>query len=243
MSILFLCGLLYPQCQSCSNICGLYLFLLTVYEVIRYFLHIRPQPIWFGIVTVLVAISCFYRNKDEILYYRALKKGLEGEKFVGQYLENLRSQDCRVFHDLICENFNIDHIVVSPRGIFVIETKTSSKPIRGCPVVEFDGEEVLIDKQKPFRNPIEQARALRDWLSDFLFNTTGNKYPVLGVVIFPHWYIMKTGNQGRGDIAVLNHKNLAPYINKWPIVMQKEDIALVSSRITDYIRLQTTSST
>ena len=47
---------------------------------------------------------------------------------MGQLLENLRADGARVFHDLVGEGLNIDHVVVSPHGIFVLETKTWSKP-------------------------------------------------------------------------------------------------------------------
>ena len=43
----------------------------------------------------------------------ALKVGREGEKVVGQSLEELRSCGAIVLHDIMADGFNVDHIVTS----------------------------------------------------------------------------------------------------------------------------------
>ena len=215
-----------------------FVIILALYDWIRYYSKANIHPSFLSIIAIGILIYVIFRTKNDIFYYRCLKKGLDGEKFVGQYLEDLRSQDCRVFHDITCGNFNIDHVIVAPQGVFVIETKTFSKPMRGSPVVEFDGKEVMVDKMKPYRNSVEQVIALKDWLHDFLVETTGNKYPVRGIVIFPGWYVVKTGNDNKGDIKVMNHKNFSSFLSKCPIILKKEDIALISSRIANYVRTQ-----
>lgn len=59
--------------------------------------------------------------------------GLLGEQVVGQVLDSLSSDSVRVFHDLQIRDpkrkpRNIDHVVLTPAGVFVIETKTRRKP-------------------------------------------------------------------------------------------------------------------
>ena len=54
---------------------------------------------------------------------KQLKQARDGEIAVAECLDLLREQECRVFHDIIGENFNIDHVIVAPQGIFTIETK------------------------------------------------------------------------------------------------------------------------
>src|SRR6185503_12941995 len=54
--------------------------------------------------------------------------GLSGERLVSQYLQALARDGCYVFHDLApSKTWNIDHIVVAPGIVFVIETKTRRK--------------------------------------------------------------------------------------------------------------------
>jgi hypothetical protein len=62
-----------------------------------------------------------------IIYWRKYKKyklGYEGENLVTEILKSSFSDDCFLINDITLHNRgNIDHIVLSPNGIFVIETK------------------------------------------------------------------------------------------------------------------------
>jgi len=52
-----------------------------------------------------------------------LRAGFDAALAVGQELDRLMREGAWVYHDVLGDNFNIDHVVVSPRGIFAIETK------------------------------------------------------------------------------------------------------------------------
>lgn len=78
------------------------------------------------ILTLITIITVFRARKKYIQNCETLKKyrkGLEGERFVGEMLNKISSDSVRVFHDIPGERFNVDHIIVSTRGIFAIETK------------------------------------------------------------------------------------------------------------------------
>jgi nuclease-like protein len=49
--------------------------------------------------------------------------GLEGERLVGAALEGLASQSVLVVHDLHVGRGNVDHVAISPCGVFAIEVK------------------------------------------------------------------------------------------------------------------------
>jgi hypothetical protein len=85
---------------------------------------------------------------------------------VGQFLKDLRADGTRVFHDLVGDGLNIDHVVVSTHGIFVLETKSYRKPGRGDAVLQFDGERLLANGVEFARHPVRQVRALARWLAD-----------------------------------------------------------------------------
>lgn len=116
---------------------------------------------------------------------RQLTLGRDGERVVGQCLEELRAKGYIVFHDIAGEDFNIDHIVIAPTGIFTVETKTVSKPFRGETVISFDGEKTLINGIKPDRDPIIQARSQASWVMEFLKSSLGRSFPVRPAVVFP----------------------------------------------------------
>lgn len=102
--------------------------ILTCLEWWRWYMEIPPAPITMTIVSAVIVAFAAFRVVALAKQYRRIKLGRDGEKAVGQYLERLRENGARVFHDIVGDGFNVDHVVVASQGIFVIETKTLSKP-------------------------------------------------------------------------------------------------------------------
>ncbi|GJM24502.1 MAG: hypothetical protein DHS20C16_09170 [Phycisphaerae bacterium] len=69
-------------------------------------------------------------------------------------MEQTREKGYRVYHDIQCDGFNIDHVLIGPGGVFVIETKTASKPTKGNATIKYDGESTRIVAYEPERDPI-----------------------------------------------------------------------------------------
>jgi hypothetical protein len=209
--------------------------LYAVYEWLRWYFKVPPRPVLLSIIA-LVAVGCLiYKYFGVRRRVKAFRLGEEGEREVGHFLEGLRAKGCQVFHDIVGGKFNIDHLIVSPRGIFLIETKTFSKPLRGRCDVEFDGERLLVNGQAPTRDPIKQVHALSRWLRDLLMESTGRRFPIQCVVVFPGWYTHMPA-ENKGDVWVLNPKMLPAYIEREPILIKPEDVTLVSSRITAHMQ-------
>jgi hypothetical protein len=207
----------------------------AAYEWWRWLTSTPPRPVIVTLTAALIVAYAAYKTVHLRPRLKSMRLGLEGEKAVGQSLEALRSQGCRVFHDILAEGFNIDHVVIGPKGVFAIETKTFSKPARGETVAKYDGDKILFNGLKPDRNPVTQARAVRSWVSDFLFKTTARRWPVRGVVILPGWFVERLPEAKRSDVWVLNEKALPSFVEHEPVVLKKEDIALASSRLEDHI--------
>ena len=203
------------------------------YEWWRSFVSLPPRP-W--LVTLLALAAIGYAAFHSIKVRRrlgALRLGLAGEKVVGQLLETLRTQGCQVFHDIPGEGFNVDHVVVGPQGVFAIETKTFSKPARGESKVTYDGDKMAVNGREPDRNPLVQARACRDWLSDLLLETTAKRFKVRGVVLLPGWWVEPP--KERPDVWVLNPKALAAFVGHEPIVLRDDEVALASSALAYHV--------
>lgn len=92
---------------------------------------------------------------------RSMLLGLEGEVAVGQELNQLLAHGFRVYHDFPADDFNIDHIVIGPTGVFAVETKPRPKPDTGNGKqdarVEFDGKRLMFPGWTETR-PLEQAQ-------------------------------------------------------------------------------------
>ncbi|VWX62957.1 conserved hypothetical protein [Burkholderiales bacterium 8X] len=137
-----------------------------------------------------------------------LKAGYDAELAVGQELDQLMRQGANVFHDFPAGNFNIDHIVIAPEGVFAIETKGYTKPVRGDGrangKVSFDGS-VLRFPTWTTRKPLEQAERQADWLAKWLTSATGSPVRVQPVLALPGWFVEMNG---RSRVSVYSGKLL-----------------------------------
>ena len=101
-------------------------------------------------------------------------KGSVGEAKAARQLSKLDSEEFRVINDILVTSHGhssqIDHIVVSRFGIFVIETKHYKGWIHGGENSEYWTQSIYSDKFK-FRNPIKQntghIRAVRNILQEY----------------------------------------------------------------------------
>ena len=110
---------------------ALFMVVMTGLEWWRYAWSLQPNPLFYTITSILVIGYAAVRVHRTNRKLRDLKLGRDGERAVAQYLEWFRTAGCFVFHDVPNDGANIDHVLVGPRGIFTIETKTLSKPAAG----------------------------------------------------------------------------------------------------------------
>lgn len=215
------------------------LALLAVVEWGRWYFNSAVSlftAILFSLFALLVSIWTAGRIRSLRQRRRQLSLGRDGERIVGQYLEELRAKGYRVLHDIVVKEFNIDHVVIAPTGIFTIETKTVSKPLRGATVISFDGEKTLINGMKPDRDPVIQARSQASWIRDFLKSSLGRHFSVRPVIIFPGWFVKGTPNCS--DVWVLNEKALPAFIEHEPTLLSPDDLQAITFQLSQYIRAQ-----
>lgn len=107
-------------------------------------------------------------------YYFPTIKGKIGESRVSRILKNLNSEEYKVLNNIYLPTSNglsqIDHIVISTYGIFVIETKNYKGWIHGNENSEYWTQTIFKYKTE-FRNPIKQnwshIYALKEVLSNY----------------------------------------------------------------------------
>jgi len=123
-----------------------------------------------------------------IIYYSARKRnpGRNGERIVANRLRKLESDRFRTINDVLIltgEGYSqIDHIVVSVKGLFVIETKNYSGRIYGNENAEYWTEYKYRQKYS-FRNPIKQNWAHIYALKHVLLNYQNIKYHSIIVLV------------------------------------------------------------
>lgn len=168
-----------------------FLALLTGMEWVAVWRHLPRQPWLYSGMTAIAAIVCSWQYLRAQRHIANLRLGRDGERLVGEYLERLRFDGGHVFHDVPGEHFNLDHVLLTTRGFFVVETKTRSKPRRGKAVVTMQGDSVLVAGFKPDRDPVQQVQSNARWLAQLLSQRTGKNVPVRGVILFPGWRVEK----------------------------------------------------
>lgn len=110
-------------------------------------------------------------------------KGARGEERVGRILGML-SADHHVFHGLPAARGragargDLDHVVVGPTGVFVIETK------RWAGAVTIADGRILVGGQEPSRPPVEQVQRAAEALRARLREACGDTVTVQPILCF-----------------------------------------------------------
>lgn len=216
---------------------ALMLIVLAVTDWVRYFLPTPRQPWVSSVIAALAIIYVIWQFSRHRPNIGMLKLAEDGEKAVGQLLEGLRASGYAVFHDLVGTDFNVDHVIIGPAGVFTIETKTWNKPRQGNPKITFDGETLLMAGREPDRNPVIQTKAQASWLQRLLAESTGKTLPVRPAILFPGWYI-EDSRASRKDLWVLEPKALAAFLAQEQAQLPPEDVKLAAFHLSRFIRAQ-----
>jgi len=185
------------------------------------------------ITAVMIPVSAvkILRIKRKV---ETLRLGQIGEEAVGQFLEaKLRPAGYQVLHDIQADNFNVDHVLIGPSGVYTIETKTHSKPVKGKSLVTYDGKIVKVNGFQPDRDPVVQASAEAGWLHDFIESSTGKKFKVQPVVLYPGWYV--TASVEWPTVWIMNEISFVNTVAKFKSQIDDADIHLITYHLKRYV--------
>lgn len=209
--------------------------LLAGMEWLAYLREAPRQPVTFTVVAIAISLYSGLRLMQLSRLSKRLKLGRDGERAVGQFLEGLRVHGARIFHDVPAEGFNLDHVVIARQGVFVVETKTWSKPHPDARV-SFDGAKLLANGRPPDRDPVAQVQAEVSWLRRTLEESTGKSLPVRGVVVFPGWFVEPMPPEIKREVWVLEPKALPAFIEQEETSIVDADVALAAYHLSRYVR-------
>ena len=148
---------------------------------------------------------------------RAEAIGDFGEKMVSSYLEELPYENYRVYNDLLIRDgkytTQVDHVIISRYGVFVLETKNIHGKVYGSGNAEF-WKQYLPDtgykrygytQEHQLRNPIWQNDGHIKTLRRLVF---GDDVPIYGIVVFPSGTAIKVTSES----PVMTMGLVIPYI-------------------------------
>jgi hypothetical protein len=178
---------------------------------------VRPGfGVWItvGAIAVVASIWSAYRLWKVINLRRRIRLGFEGERHVGEALNQLMLVGYRVFHDFLITDKprsirNIDHIVVGPNGVFAVETKTRRK-VKG----ENGANVTVLENALQYPWGLDQrdlAQAQNDtaWLADWLSRMTDQPVSVGSILVLPGWFIDR---RAKPAVTVLSGSEVAANI-------------------------------
>jgi hypothetical protein len=206
--------------------------LLIVFSITVWFFGI-PNPVIIIIACIPFIMFAVSRLKGAKRRIHNLKQGRDGERYVGQLLEQMRPCGYHVFHDVIGPSFNLDHVLVGPCGIFLIETKTWSKNSAGGTLSYVEGSLILNGKILD-KNPIDQVKASARWLHNELRGVIDDSFSIVPVITLPSWFIVSdvsTKLWQEQHIVLINPKNIENFLKSKKNLLPHDDVI----RITGYL--------
>lgn len=149
----------------------------------------------FFLLWLIVILGLFFfvfKIVQSLSQREKLRLGYFGELVTAEALSRLMPEGNYVFHDFPADNFNIDHIVVGPAGVFAIETKARSKILSGdnkqAAKATYNGREIEFSNFKDTKY-LEQAKRQAKWLTGWLNSATGEPVKVFPVVCLPGFFV------------------------------------------------------
>lgn len=158
-------------------------------------------------LVVLVAGIAFLAARSAVKPLRTRRNYLDGlaaERATAQELAPLVAKGCAVYHDVPGDNFNLDHVVLGPSVVFMVETKFRRKPAAkgtASALVTFDGKSLVFPGWRDTKM-LDQALAQTRWLGEYLYQKTGERVPVKPVLALPGWYVKSSARSS--DVRVIN---------------------------------------
>jgi len=211
----------------------IFLVALAIVEWLRHLFKTPPAPWLYSFLAVLAVVACVFDVRRTRSRLQRLRQGRDGERVVAEYLDALRAHGFRVLHDVVGGSFNIDHVLVGPSGVFVVETKTWTK--RPGQDICFDGERLLIGGREDCR-PLRQAKGQAKWLSELVGERIGRRIFVKAIVSFADRYVKESTSAG--SIFVLNPKRLHTIANQ-PRTLTDAEIGKITTHIENFVRYGT----
>lgn len=185
-----------------------------------------------GVGWVVLSAACVIlalKAVQGIREARNVRLGLRGEQAVAETLNQSAEWGFRAFHDLPAgKNWNIDHVAVGRKGIFVIETKARRrrKLSKGKPNHEvlYDGKFLIFPTSKDGAS-VEQARRNADWLREFFNKTSSENVQVEPILVLPGWFVKE--KEYSFEVRVMNCRYMLKYLRNKPDRLSEAQVSKI----------------
>ena len=170
---------------------------------------------------------------------RNIRLGISGEQAVAESLGEAADSGFRAFHDLPGgDNWNIDHVAVGSRGVFLIETKArrrrANRPGQPAHEVIFDGEALQFPTGRDSK-PLDQAKRNAAWLANYLDKKTGEPVRVQPLVVLPGWFV-RIVQKGNFPVKAMNANYLVRFLQGQPETIAPAQVRRIITALDEKCR-------
>jgi hypothetical protein len=206
---------------------------------------ILPNRWLMTLVTAGFGIYIWKRFPKFIKDSETYKLGRQGEITVGHILEGLRPFGYTPIHDVLCKGvngkyFNIDHVLVGPKGIFAVETKTWSKQKGVKEIISYRPPNNLYATNNRWldNEAIHQSSINADWLKTLLNGRIGKTYDVVPILTLPSWWIDKAVTAdvyNAHKVLLLNPSMIGVELGKKEVLLSDSEIKQIVTSLSSYL--------
>lgn len=158
---------------------------------------------------------------------------------MGEELSRLIALGFEVYHDVPFDGFNIDHVLVGPRGVFIVETKTRRKPVDETGEkkfrVGFDGKFL----QWPWgadNYGIEQAKNNAKSLASWLNSAAGESLWIMPILTLPGWMVDRKAPSE--SLYVVNPKEIYQICSSQPVILAELQVRRICHQLDQKCRIE-----
>ncbi|MBD5312176.1 MAG: NERD domain-containing protein [Muribaculaceae bacterium] len=186
-------------------------------------------PNWLlAVIVLLAAIVVTYIFR---LFSPRMRHGREGERKVRQLLDGMANKANIPLHDLLLptaggHTTQIDHLLISQRGIFVIETKSHYGTITGDPQNRNWRQQATTYTQD-FYNPLMQNASHIRHLRNLLRRLPAEWF--ISVVVFTDAESLKISRGGDGVVVLLS--DLSDKLKQYPRIIERKQLSEIAGTV------------
>ncbi len=156
-----------------------------------------------------------------------ISRGEQGERAVGAALKELSAEGYRAVHSFQLGGVDIDHVLVGPAGVFLIETKYRS----GGGLITFrNGEGIFVGKRRKWNQAIWQAKAGADKIGATIRHHCGMTEGVWPLVVFVGKWLV-ADQWSSTDVRVFTPETLKSYVRDQQPVLVRHEIEMICSHL------------
>ena len=140
-----------------------------------------------------------------------------------------------VHHQVQGIGFELDHVLVTPAGIFAISVEVIHQPPGHEASALFDGEFLHIEGAYALREPVARSKVVARCLADLIKEWAGFSYKVRPVLIVPGWTVHRPRPLGSESWACEPSEFLS-YVAKHRGVLEPAEMTRIRNALDEIVR-------